>query len=107
MIQTRGVGAAPRVSASHNALRNHERAASPHGAGWHDEEPRRDEAGGEKNRMDFTTFDVLTRTIGSMSRRTALRGLVAGAATLVGSAAILDAKAKRRKKGKKKGHPQP
>jgi hypothetical protein len=56
--------------------------------------------------MDSTTFDALTRTIGSMSRRTALRGLVAGTTTLVGSAAILDAEAKR-KKGKKKGQPQP
>jgi len=57
--------------------------------------------------MDTTTFDTLTRTISSSStRRTALRGLVAGAATLVAGGILLqgeDAGAKRRKRGKGKG----
>src|SRR5262245_24306143 len=97
----------PEAKPTRVARRNHELAATPHGAGWRDDAPRRDEAGGEKSSMDSTTFDALTRTIGSLSRRTALRGLVAGAATLVGGAAALDTEAKRRKKGKnKKGKPQ-
>jgi hypothetical protein len=57
--------------------------------------------------MDTTTFDTLTRTVSaSTTRRSALRGLVAGAATLVAGGLLLpgeDAGAKRRKKGKKGG----
>ena len=55
--------------------------------------------------MDTTTFDTLTRTVSaSTTRRSALRGLVAGAATLVAGSILLqseDTSAKRRKKGKK------
>ena len=52
--------------------------------------------------MDSTTFDGIARTFGSTStRRTAVRGLFAGAIALVGGAAVLEADAKRRKKGKK------
>ena len=59
--------------------------------------------------MDTTTFDTLARTVSaSTTRRSALRGLVAGAATLVGGGILLqgeDAGARRRggKKGGKKG----
>ncbi|MFN8677896.1 MAG: hypothetical protein U0Z70_16070 [Thermomicrobiales bacterium] len=59
--------------------------------------------------MDTTTFDTLARTVSaSTTRRTALRGLVAGAATLVAGGILLqgeDAGARRRggKKGGKKG----
>jgi hypothetical protein len=62
-------------------------------------------AGGDQNTMDSTTFDALTRTIGGMTRRTALRGLVTGTVALVGGAAVLDTEAKRRKKGKKRRQP--
>ena len=60
--------------------------------------------------MDTTSFDSLTRNLGStLTRRSALRGLVAGATALVAGGALLqaeDASAKRRKKGKKgKGSP--
>jgi hypothetical protein len=52
--------------------------------------------------MDSTTFDGIARTFGSTStRRSAVRGLFAGAVALVGGAAVLEADAKRRKKGKK------
>src|SRR3954447_15394462 len=52
--------------------------------------------------MDSTTFDTIARTFRSTStRRTAVRGLFAGAVALVGGAAVLEADAKRRKKGKK------
>ena len=55
--------------------------------------------------MDATTIDSIARTFGtSMTRRSALRGLVAGAAAAVAGGALLhadDASAKRRKKGKK------
>ena len=57
--------------------------------------------------MDTTTFDTLTRAITTPStRRSALRGLVAGAATLAAGSLLLgaeDTAAKRRKKGKGKG----
>jgi hypothetical protein len=57
--------------------------------------------------MDTTTFDTLTRTVSSSTtRRSALRGLVAGAATLVAGGMLLqseDAGARRRKGGKGKG----
>lgn len=58
--------------------------------------------------MDTTTFDTLARTMSSSNtRRSALRGLVAGAATLVAGGVLLqadDASARRRRrKGKGKG----
>ena len=57
--------------------------------------------------MDTTTFDTLTRTVSaSTTRRSALRGLVAGAATRVAGGILLqgeDAGAKRRKRRKGKG----
>jgi hypothetical protein len=57
--------------------------------------------------MDSTTFDTIARTFGSTStRRTAVRGLFAGAVALTGGAAVLQADAKRRKKGKKGGRNQ-
>ena len=55
--------------------------------------------------MDSTTFDGITRNLGStLTRRSALRGFVASAAAIVAAGALLhadDASAKRRKKGKK------
>mgnify|MGYP001398999903 CR=1 FL=1 len=57
--------------------------------------------------MDITTFDTLTRAITTTStRRSALRGLVAGAAVAVGTGLLLgaeDTSAKRRKRRKGKG----
>ena len=57
--------------------------------------------------MDTATFDTLTRSLTTTStRRSALRGLVAGAATLAAGSLLLgaeDTAAKRRKKGKGKG----
>jgi hypothetical protein len=58
--------------------------------------------------MDTTTFDTLTRTVStSLTRRSALRGLVAGAAVAAAGAGMLiqseDGSAKRRKKRKGKG----
>ena len=56
--------------------------------------------------MDTTTFDGIARTVsGRMSRRSALRGLFAGATALVAGGALLqaeDASAKRRRKKKSK-----
>ena len=55
--------------------------------------------------METTTFDEITRTLSStLPRRTALRGLVAGAVAAVAGGVLLqteDTAAKRRKKGKK------
>ena len=55
--------------------------------------------------MDATTIDSIARTFGStMTRRSALRGLFAGAAAAVAGGALLqadDVSAKRRKKSKK------
>ena len=55
--------------------------------------------------MDSTTFDGITRTLGStLTRRSALRGFVASAAVVIAGGAVLQAEetsAKRRKKGKK------
>jgi hypothetical protein len=54
--------------------------------------------------MDTTTFDTLARTVSSSTtRRSALRGLVAGAATLVAGGVLLQSEdtSARRKKGKK------
>ncbi len=58
--------------------------------------------------MDTTTFDTLTRAITTTStRRSALRGLFAGAAVAAAGAGMLlgseDAGARRRKRGKKGG----
>lgn len=58
--------------------------------------------------MDITTYDMISRSVAaSQARRTALHGLVAGAATLVAGGVLPgaeDASAKRRKgKGKGKG----
>jgi hypothetical protein len=57
--------------------------------------------------MDITTFDTISRTVAtSQTRRSALRGLVAGAATLVAGGVLLganDGAAKRRKRRKGKG----
>jgi hypothetical protein len=57
--------------------------------------------------MDKTTFDTISRSVAtSQTRRSALRGLVAGAATLVAGGVLLqgeDASAKRRKRRKGKG----
>ena len=61
--------------------------------------------------MDHTTFDTLTRSLGSVttqeaviSRRSALRGLVAGTLALAGGASALETQARRgKKKGKGKG----
>ena len=56
--------------------------------------------------MDTTTFDTLARALSSSStRRSALRGLAAGAATLVVGSTLLpaeDAAARRRRKRKNK-----
>ncbi len=62
--------------------------------------------------METTTFDGIARTFGnSLTRRSALRGLFAGAATIVAGGATLQSEevsAKRRKKkGGKKGSAQP
>jgi hypothetical protein len=57
--------------------------------------------------MDTTTFDTLARSVStSLTRRSALRGLVAGAATAALGAGLLqgeEASAKRRKRRKGKG----
>src|SRR3954469_9452175 len=59
----------------------------------------------ETTEMDTTKFDSVARLFGSgMTRREALRGLVAGAAAVTAGGVLLrseDASAKRRKKGKK------
>ncbi len=56
--------------------------------------------------METTTFDGIARNFGStLTRRSALRNLFAGAASVVAGGAILqaeDASAKRRKKNRKK-----
>jgi hypothetical protein len=57
--------------------------------------------------MDSTTFDAIARTFGSTAtRRTAVRGLFAGAVALVGGATMLEVEAKRRKTGKGRGKGQ-
>jgi hypothetical protein len=57
--------------------------------------------------MDITTFDTISRTVATaQTRRSALRGLVAGAAILVAGGLLLpgeDAAGKRRKRRKGKG----
>ena len=61
--------------------------------------------------METTTFDGITRNLGSsLTRRSALRGLFAGAAAAVAGGALLqveDASARRRRKKGKKGGTQP
>ena len=60
--------------------------------------------------METTTFDGIARTLGSsITRRSAMRGLFAGAAAMVAGGALLqaeDASAKRRRKKGKKGNQQ-
>ena len=58
--------------------------------------------------MDSTTFDTVTRNLGALntretvvSRRTALRGLVAGALAVAGGSAALETEARKGKKHKK------
>ena len=57
--------------------------------------------------MDTTTFDTLARSVStSLTRRSALRGLVAGAATLAAGGMLLQgedglARRRKRRKGKK------
>jgi hypothetical protein len=56
--------------------------------------------------MDITTFDAMTRSVAtSRTRRSALRGLVAGAATLVAGGLLLQGEeaGARRRRGKKGG----
>lgn len=60
--------------------------------------------------MDSTTFDLMTRTLGTretqapvISRRSALRGLLAGALAVAGGGAALEADARRGKKHGKRG----
>jgi hypothetical protein len=61
--------------------------------------------------MDSTTFDTVARHLGSLetvvSRRSALRGLFAGALAVAGGSAALEADARKgRKSGKGKGKKQ-
>jgi hypothetical protein len=57
--------------------------------------------------MDSTKFDAVARTFGTgLTRRSALRGLVAGAVAVVGGATVLEADAKRRRKKGKGGNQQ-
>ena len=61
--------------------------------------------------MDTTSFDGITKTFGrTLTRRSALRGLVAGAVAAAAGGALLqteEASAKRRKKSKKSRTTQP
>ena len=54
--------------------------------------------------MENTTFDIVTRNFGSLdtlvSRRTALRGLVAAALAVAGGSAALEAEARKGRKAK-------
>jgi hypothetical protein len=53
--------------------------------------------------MDMTKFDALARGLGSgLNRRSALRGLAAGALSVTVGGSALDADARRRRKTKKK-----
>jgi hypothetical protein len=65
----------------------------------------------ESTTMETTTLDTIARTLsGTTTRRSAIRGLFAGAAALVAGGALLqteDASAKRRKKSKKSKTTQP
>jgi hypothetical protein len=57
--------------------------------------------------MESTTFDAVSRNLGSsLTRRAALRGMVAGALAVVAGGTVLDVDAKKlgkRKKNKKSG----
>ena len=61
--------------------------------------------------MDTTRFDAVTRRFGEgMSRRAALRGLVAGAAAIATGGSLLaveDAAARKKKRRKKRRSPRP
>jgi hypothetical protein len=62
---------------------------------------------GQKVHMDTKMFDIISRSVAtSQTRRSALRGLVAGAATLAAGGVLLgaeDSSGKRRKRRKGKG----
>src|SRR5262245_10323095 len=58
--------------------------------------------------MDTTTFDGLTRNLGTgLTRRAALRGLLTSAVAVVAGCAVIEGEAKRRRKGKKVRQPTP
>ncbi len=58
--------------------------------------------------MDSTTFDTVTRNLGTaVTRRSALRGLVAGALAVTVGGAALESSAKRHRKSKKQKHLKP
>ncbi|MEZ4564855.1 MAG: hypothetical protein R2853_19165 [Thermomicrobiales bacterium] len=64
--------------------------------------------------MDSTTFDTVVRSLGALetvvSRRTALRGLAAGALAVAGGSSALEAAARKGRKsgkGKKNRKPRP
>ena len=61
--------------------------------------------------MENTTFDIVTRHVGSLetvvSRRSALRGLVAGALAMAAGGAALEGEAQRKRKQQKKRKLQP
>ncbi len=58
--------------------------------------------------MDSTTFDTVARNLSTaVTRRSALRGLVAGALAVTVGSAALETSAKRHRKAKKQRHLQP
>lgn len=58
--------------------------------------------------MDSTTFDAVTRNFGrSLTRRTAVRGLVASAVAAVAGGGLLEAEAKKNKKKKNNNNNNP
>ena len=61
--------------------------------------------------MENTTFDIVTRHVGSLetvvSRRSALRGLVAGALAMAAGGAALEGEARRKGKKRQKRKLQP
>ena len=57
--------------------------------------------------METTTFDGITKSLGSsITRRSAVRGLFAGALAVVAGGAALEGEAKRRRKKGRKGNHQ-
>ena len=61
--------------------------------------------------MDSNTFDIVTRNLGTLdtvvSRRSALRGLVAGALAIAAGGTVLETEARRKKNRKKNRKLQP